>query len=136
MPRRSSSSFRDDREDRRKPRHFRSYSRPFTGPSEGPARPVPVEEGKEYEVAVESVGSKGDGIAKLSGFIIFVPGGKVGDRVKVRITAVRRNFAIGEIVKTEAAASSSELPVTEKTEKEEETSEKEEETFSEEEGEP
>jgi predicted RNA-binding protein with TRAM domain len=129
LPRRSSSSFRDDREDRRKPRHFRSYSRPFEGPSEGPARPVPVEEGKEYDVVVESIGSKGDGIAKLHGFIIFVPNGKVGDRVKVRISAVRRNFAIGEIVKAEPAIAS-ESPVTEETGGEEE------ETFTEEEGAP
>ena len=131
MPRRSSSSFRDDREDRRKPRHFRSYSRPFAGPSEGqgPARPVPVEEGKEYDVVVESVGSKGDGIAKMHGFIIFVPNGKVGDRVKVRISTVRRNFAVGEAVKTEAATSS-ETPVVEETGGEGE------ETFTEEEGTP
>lgn len=64
-----------------------------------------MEEGKEYDVSIESVGGKGDGIAKIQGFIIFVSGVHVGDQVKVRITAVRRNFAIGEPVgAVEAAA--------------------------------
>lgn len=133
MPRRSSSSWSEERGDRRRPRRFRSYSRPFSGPSEGSARPVPVEEGKEYEVVIESIGSKGDGIAKMHGFIIFVPSAKVGDRVKVRINAVRRNFAIGEVVKAEAATTP-ELPVAEGTAEEEHLAE--EETFAEEEEAP
>ena len=46
----------------------------------------PVKEGEELEVEIIEVGSKGDGIAKVKNFIIFVPGTKKGDRVKVRIT--------------------------------------------------
>ena len=61
-------------------------------------RPSPVEEGKEYDVTVESIGSKGDGIAKIQGFIIFVSGAKTGDNIKVRITSVRRNFATAELI--------------------------------------
>jgi len=57
-----------------------------------------VEEGHEYDVTVESIGSRGDGIAKIQGFIIFVPGAKIGDNLKVRIATVRRNFAIAEPV--------------------------------------
>jgi predicted RNA-binding protein with TRAM domain len=74
-------------------------------------RPSPVEEGKEYEVTVESIGSKGDGIAKIEGFIIFVPGAKIGDKLKVRITAVRRNFAIAEpVAAATPVAAPEELP--------------------------
>lgn len=110
MPRRSSSSLRE-REPRRRSRTFRSYSRPYSGPSERPMRPSPVEEGKEYEVTVESIGSKGDGIAKIEGFIIFVPGAKIGDKLKVRITAVRRNFAIAEpVAAATPVAAPEELP--------------------------
>lgn len=77
-----------------------------------------MEEGKEYEVTIEGVGSKGDGIAKMQGFIIFVPSGKVGDHVKVRVTTVRRNFAIAEIVKAEETAPT--VPVEEEPLEEEE----------------
>ncbi len=58
----------------------------------------PVEEGKEYEVTIDAQGAKGDGIAHVEGFVIFVAGGTVGAKVKVRITQVKRTFAIGQIV--------------------------------------
>lgn len=60
---------------------------------------APVEEGKEYDVKIDAQGSKGDGIAHYEGFVIFIPGAAVGQEAKVRITAVRRTFAIGELVK-------------------------------------
>ncbi|QLJ52741.1 MAG: hypothetical protein Sv326_0566 [Candidatus Fermentimicrarchaeum limneticum] len=59
---------------------------------------APVEEGKEYEVTVNAQGSKGDGIAHYEGFVIFVPNAKVGDKLRVKITALRRTFAVGERV--------------------------------------
>ncbi len=63
--------------------------------------PAPVEEGQEAEVTVESVGRHGDGIARINNFVVFVPGTNTGDKVKVRITAVRNSFATGEVVKGE-----------------------------------
>jgi predicted RNA-binding protein with TRAM domain len=56
----------------------------------------PVEEGKEYDVAIDAKGAKGDGIAHIEGFVIFVAGGEVGTKVRIRITAVKRTFALGE----------------------------------------
>ena len=58
----------------------------------------PVEEGKEYEVIIDAKGAKGDGIAHIEGFVVFVSGGSVGEKVKVRITSLKRTFAIGEKV--------------------------------------
>lgn len=60
--------------------------------------PKPVKVGDEVEVKVEAVASKGDGIAKKDGFVIFIKGAKEGDSIKVRITEVKARFAIGEIV--------------------------------------
>lgn len=54
---------------------------------------MPVEEGKEYHVRIESVGSKGDGIAKIEGFIVFVPRTKTGDELTIRIDSIRGRFA-------------------------------------------
>lgn len=59
----------------------------------------PVEEGREYCVTIDARGARGDGIAHLDGFVIFVTGGEVGQKVKVRVTAVKRTFALGEVVK-------------------------------------
>ena len=57
----------------------------------------PVSEGETVEVDIEDLGSKGDGIARKEGFVIFVPGGEVGETYDVEITSVGRKFAFGEI---------------------------------------
>lgn len=59
---------------------------------------VPVKAGDELEVEIISKGSKGDGVAKHEGFIIFVPGTDVGDKVKVRITKVLASMSFAEVI--------------------------------------
>ena len=59
----------------------------------------PVEEGEIRYVEVEDLGKQGDGIARVErGYVIIVPGGEVGERVKVEISEVKSNFAVGEII--------------------------------------
>jgi predicted RNA-binding protein with TRAM domain len=60
--------------------------------------PVPVREGETYDVTIEGIGEKGDGIAKIQGFVIVVPKTQQGQRVKVKITAVRGKVSFGEVV--------------------------------------
>jgi predicted RNA-binding protein with TRAM domain len=60
---------------------------------------VPVEEGKVYEAKIEDIGREGDGLARIQNFVVFVPGTKVGDEVRVRITKVHRRMAFGEVVR-------------------------------------
>ena len=67
--------------------------------------PKPVKNGDEYDVKIEEVGSKGDGIARVNNFVVFVPGTNKGDNVRIRITEVKGRFAIAEVVgKGEAKA--------------------------------
>ena len=56
----------------------------------------PVEEGKEYEVDIKELSRRGDGLARMEGFVIFVPNTKPGDHVTVRVTQVRDRFAVAE----------------------------------------
>jgi len=58
----------------------------------------PVELDKEYEAEIEDISTRGDGIAKIEGFIIFVPNTKKGEDAKFKITRVGNRFAIGELV--------------------------------------
>lgn len=58
----------------------------------------PVSEGDTVELEIDDLGSKGDGIARVEGFVVFVPGGEVGESYDVEITSVGRKFAFGEIV--------------------------------------
>ncbi|MHB1829792.1 MAG: TRAM domain-containing protein [Candidatus Micrarchaeaceae archaeon] len=60
--------------------------------------PKPVKVGDEVEVTIDAIASKGDGIAKKDGFVIFVKDAKQGETVRVRITDVRARFAIGELI--------------------------------------
>jgi len=45
-----------------------------------------------------AVGEKGDGIAKKNGFVLFVPGTKKGDNVKIRVTKVLRRVGFAEVI--------------------------------------
>jgi predicted RNA-binding protein with TRAM domain len=70
--------------------------------------PKPVETGKEYDVQITEVSRKGDGIARVQGFVIFVKDGKVGQNAKIRISQIGPRFATAELVGSSASASSSE----------------------------
>ncbi|WP_246998982.1 TRAM domain-containing protein [Halosolutus gelatinilyticus] len=71
-------------------------SQPKTAPSE-PQPPVDV--GETRYVEIEDIGKQGDGIARVErGYVIIVPGADVGERVKVEVTEVKSNFAVGEII--------------------------------------
>ncbi|WMW25189.1 TRAM domain-containing protein [Methanolobus sediminis] len=58
---------------------------------------APVEAGKTYEVTIEDIAREGDGIARVSGFVVFVPDTKVGDEVTIKVTKVLSKFAFGEL---------------------------------------
>jgi predicted RNA-binding protein with TRAM domain len=59
---------------------------------------APVKEGDIVTVDIISIGAKGDGIAKVNEFVIIVPEGQEGDRLKVKVTRVLRKVAFAEIV--------------------------------------
>ncbi|MEM2870663.1 MAG: translation initiation factor IF-2 subunit beta [Thermoplasmata archaeon] len=56
-----------------------------------------LEEGKVYQLTIEDVGRKGDGIARKGGYTIFVTGAVKGATVKVRIEKISNNVAFGVI---------------------------------------
>ena len=58
----------------------------------------PVEVDEEFEVEILALGAKGDGIAKVNGFVLIVPKTKVGQKPVVRITEVRKKCAFGKVV--------------------------------------
>jgi predicted RNA-binding protein with TRAM domain len=70
--------------------------------------PKPVEVGKEYDVTISDVSRRGDGIAKIDGFVIFVAGAKQGQQVRIKVTQVSNRFASGELVGGSMTTASSE----------------------------
>jgi translation initiation factor 2 subunit 2 len=52
-----------------------------------------IEEGKIYELKIETQGKKGDGIARVDRFTIFVPNARTGDIVQAKINKIDGNLA-------------------------------------------
>lgn len=65
----------------------------------GGFRPCPVEEGKEYDVDISERSRRGEGVARIQGFVVLLPETKPGDKVKVRVTRISRRCANAEVVK-------------------------------------
>ena len=59
---------------------------------------APVTEGETYSVKIEDIAQKGDGIARIEGYVIFVPNTKSGDEVKIKIERVLPKYAFAVIV--------------------------------------
>jgi len=79
--------------------------------------------GDVVDVEVTEVSKRGDGVAKIRGFIIFVPNTKPGDKVKVKITRVGPSFAVAELAtgageSTQATSTSQEAQPGESTQEE------------------
>jgi len=88
MPRRLSEKPRHVRPRRKHKRERKFNAIPF--------QPVPVRKGQEIDVVINDIGTRGDGIARIQNFLIFVPQVKVGERLKVKIMSVGKKFAIAE----------------------------------------
>lgn len=64
----------------------------------GSEQVAPVKSGETYDVSINAVGGKGDGIAKVKGFVLFVANVKKGDYVKIKITKVLPKVGFAEVV--------------------------------------
>ena len=56
----------------------------------------PVNVGDEIDVTIESVGEKGDGVAKKDGFVLFVPGAQQGQHLRIKVTRVLKKVGFAE----------------------------------------
>ena len=73
-------------------------------PIEAAARITPasqrpaVQEGETFEVTIEDVGKRGDGVARHEGYLIFVEGGMKGQTVRVKVDRISGNMAFAHVV--------------------------------------
>ena len=54
---------------------------------------APVRKNQELELQIDSLAYGGNGVARLNGFVVFVRRGLPGDKVRARVTNVKRNHA-------------------------------------------
>lgn len=57
-----------------------------------------IEEGGVYEVMIQDIGSKGDGVAKRGKYIIYVPGATKGEKVKIRVNDIKGTMAFATLL--------------------------------------
>jgi predicted RNA-binding protein with TRAM domain len=68
----------------------------FRGPRRFPPKPVTID--AEYEVDIKEMSQRGDGIARVEGFVVFVPQSKIGDHARIRVTRISSKFAEAELI--------------------------------------
>lgn len=55
--------------------------------------------GDRIEIEIEDVAAGGEGVGKINGFVLFVPGGAPGDRLEVELVVLKKKYGRGRIVK-------------------------------------
>lgn len=58
----------------------------------------PVKVGEELKVVITAIGEKGDGIARISNFVVFVRDARLGEVLNVRIIKVLPKLAFATII--------------------------------------
>lgn len=62
-------------------------------------RQIPVEKGKIYTITIDRLGANGEGVGRIDGFTIFVPGALPGEIIEGRITLVKKQYGQAKLVK-------------------------------------
>lgn len=57
-----------------------------------------LENKKEYIVNIESLGYEGEGVAKIDGYPIFIPGALKGECVRIEIIKAKKKYAYGKLL--------------------------------------
>ena len=57
-----------------------------------------IQEGEIYELRIDAIGSKGDGISKMDKYTIFIPNVAKGSIIKAKIKKISGNLAFAELV--------------------------------------
>jgi 23S rRNA (uridine2552-2'-O)-methyltransferase len=58
----------------------------------------PVRPGDVLDVRIESLGKSGDGVAMVEGFAIIVKNARLGEQLRIKVGAVKPNFAFAEVL--------------------------------------
>jgi 23S rRNA (uracil1939-C5)-methyltransferase len=61
-------------------------------------KPLPFQLGDSFELTIESLSFNGGrGVARYEGFVLFIPLCIPGERIRARVTEIKKNFAIAQL---------------------------------------
>ena len=70
-----------------------------------------MEVGKELTVTIERFTNEGAGVAIYEGLVIFVPDALVGEEVKIKITELKKNYAIADLLEVLHISNDRTIPI-------------------------
>lgn len=59
---------------------------------------IPVKKNDELSITIDAVGSEGQGVGRVNGYAIFVPGALAGETVRMHIIKVTASYAVGKLL--------------------------------------
>lgn len=59
---------------------------------------LPVEKNAEYEADIVGLGHEGEGVGRVNGFTLFIPGALPGERVRVKVLKVKKQFGYAKLL--------------------------------------
>ena len=59
---------------------------------------VPVIKNREYELEVDNLGMNGEGIGRIEGFTMFVPGALPGEKIRIKAVKVGKSYGYGKLL--------------------------------------
>ena len=59
---------------------------------------IPVKKNEEYIVNIEGSGYLGEGVAKINDYTLFVPGALKGEKAKIRVIKVNKNYGFSKLI--------------------------------------
>ncbi|MBM7581541.1 23S rRNA (uracil1939-C5)-methyltransferase [Caldicoprobacter guelmensis] len=60
---------------------------------------MPVSQNQEYEMTIEDISVDGEGIGRINGFTMFVPGALPGEKVRIKALRIGKNYGYGKLLK-------------------------------------
>ena len=63
-----------------------------------------MEKGQILDIQAVDMGSEGEGIGRWEGMAVFMPGAVKGDTATVRITKVKKSYALSQVIEIKEAS--------------------------------
>ncbi|WP_058486449.1 23S rRNA (uracil(1939)-C(5))-methyltransferase RlmD [Defluviitalea phaphyphila] len=60
---------------------------------------LPIKKNMHFEMTIDDIGVKGEGIGKIDNFTVFVEGALPKDKIEVRIIKVKKNYGFGKLIR-------------------------------------
>lgn len=59
---------------------------------------IPVQKNQHYTMEIDDLGTGGEGIGKIEGYTLFVPGALPQETIEVRVVKTKKNYGFGKLI--------------------------------------